>query len=424
VTAAARRVLIVVAAGEVSRVEVCGLDPVQRALLAGAAAGAGERLLVAPAPEHPHWERRLAGHPKLGGGGGRLGSPAAAPAAAAELLAAGPADVLLAVADGIALPRLVAALGAAELPPGAAALAVTPDGSPEDAGGTGLCRVSGEALPQLLPPAVQGRAALGAALPELGDGLRLLPADGQFAPLGAPGAARAAERLLLRSLVKAADGVISRHINRKISLTISRQLARWPVRPNHVTAVVLLLGLASGPVAATGTWLGFALGGLLYYLAAILDGCDGELSRLKFLGTPLGTWLDTITDDLSALSFLVGLYVGLGRADPGWLVWGGVAVLGNVVTVLLRYRLLVRLRTGDHQQLAAREQVAAPASRLGRLLAWLKSTVIRTDFLPFAAFVTGACGCPWIFAAPYPLGALGAVIDSVLLTWRWRGRTR
>ena len=102
----------------------------------------------------------------------------------------------------------------------------------------------------------------------------------------------AAEDLLMGSLVKDADGIISRNINRKISCFISRRLAGTSIHPNQVTAIVGLIGFAAFPFAMQGTWQGFALGGLCYYVSAILDGVDGELSRLKHLGSPLGAWLE------------------------------------------------------------------------------------------------------------------------------------
>ena len=121
----------------------------------------------------------------------------------------------------------------------------------------------------------------------------------------------AAGDLLMASLVKEADGVISRNINRRISCFISRRIADTSVHPNHVTALVGLIGFAAFPLAMQGTWEGYALGSLCYYVSAILDGVDGELSRLKHLGSPLGAWLDTLTDDAVCVAWLLGLFWGL-----------------------------------------------------------------------------------------------------------------
>lgn len=420
--------LIVAACGEASRGRICGLDPLQRIVLAAEQAGVADVVVVAEADEHELWARRLAAHPRLtlrprlvapesllagAGAGAGSSSAAAQPAPLAG-------EVLLAAADTVWPPALLRA-ALQPLLPGrrAAPVMAAPAGPGEAAQFAGLARVERAALPAVLPALLQGSDALHGALQALGEeALEPRPAPTAFRRLRGPADRAPAEQVLLAALVKPADGVISRHINRKISLAISRRLSRTELRPNHVTAVVLLLGLLSGPLAARGDYRGLALGGLLYYLAAILDGCDGELSRLKHLGSRLGVWFDTVTDDLSALSFLCGLYWGLSRGWGGtvWLVLGGVAVGGNLFAVLLRYRILLGLGTGDHQKLSKAAE-KPPQGALGRAVQWAKRTIVRTDFLPFAAFVTAAAGAPWIFAIPYPAGAVAAVVDSLLLTF-------
>jgi hypothetical protein len=91
------------------------------------------------------------------------------------------------------------------------------------------------------------------------------------------------------------------------------------------------------------------------------------------------------------------------------------SALNHLLTVLLRYRILLGMGTGDHQKLA-KAASKPPQGPLGRAVQWVKQTIIRTDFLPFAAFVTSAAGVPWVFAFPYPAGALAAVVDSLLLS--------
>ena len=93
---------------------------------------------------------------------------------------------------------------------------------------------------------------------------------------------RRAERHLLASLVKETEGFMSRHFERKISLAVSRRLAGTSVSPNAMT--LISLGSASSaplfflrPTPASET-----TGALLFLLHSILDGCDGELARLKF----------------------------------------------------------------------------------------------------------------------------------------------
>ena len=166
---------------------------------------------------------------------------------------------------------------------------------------------------------------------------------------------RIAERRLLDDLrpSMAIDGIMGATFFRRISLQITRLLARYPITPNMVSIVVLLLGLASGIVASLGGVVSLAWGGALFLTAAVLDCCDGELARLKFLGSRFGAWLDTIVDDASTLVFLLG--VGLNVAKAGGLVAFIAAMIGAgayFVGLLFAYRKLARAGdSGNHTDL-------------------------------------------------------------------------
>ena len=224
----------------------------------------------------------------------------------------------------------------------------------------------------------------------------------------------AAETLLIRSLTKDADGIISRNINRKISGAVTRRLAPKKIHPNQVTAIVAIIGIAAWPAAATGSYFGIALGGFLYYLSAILDGVDGELSRLKYLGSPLGAWLDTVTDDVVCASFLIGLYTGLGTRSAHWTWIGGITVAAFLLTVLPRYYLMIISGSGgDHQQIAAASAAdTGEKTAFNKLVDLLAKTVFRTDFLPWFAFVTAALAIPGFFGWAFAIGSVLAMIET------------
>lgn len=231
-----------------------------------------------------------------------------------------------------------------------------------------------------------------------------------------------ADKALIRSLYKAADGVVSRYLNRRISTFISRRLAAWPITPNMITAVVFLVGVLSGPFAYLGTPTGIAIGGFCYWFSAVLDGCDGEISRLKYQGSPLGAWLDTVVDDLVCLSYIVGLYLALHRNDGGplWYCLGGVAVFFFLLTILPRYFIMaVQSGSGDFQKMAKETR---PENRGGisALFLLLRDVVFRTDFLPFAGMVTAVIGYPEVFAWPFALGAVASCIDTFATIFRYR----
>lgn len=239
--------------------------------------------------------------------------------------------------------------------------------------------------------------------------------DAQWQEIRSPSDVLAAEKMLIGSLAKPTDGTVSRLINRKISNRVTRLLAGSRVRPNHVTAVVFLLGLGSGPLAYQGTYSGFLIGGLLYYLSAVLDGVDGELSRLKFEGSSLGMWLDTIVDDVVVLTWMSGTFLGLGRSGDAelWTWVGGSAVSAYLAVLLVRYYLMVFVvQTGDHQKLDPPVRFA-PETGAKRLFVVCKQTIARSDFLPFAAMVTAVFGLIWLFAIGFAIGAMVGIPDAL-----------
>jgi phosphatidylglycerophosphate synthase len=160
---------------------------------------------------------------------------------------------------------------------------------------------------------------------------------------------RAAERALFRGLRKPEDGWTSRYLNRYISLTLSRLLVKTPFTPNTISVGILGVGLAGAWLASTGTQLGFALGAALFQAQSVLDGCDGEMSRVTYRGSLAGEWLDTVGDDVTNYSFFAGAAIGLYRAQGSllYLAAGATVVLCGLLASGLEYRYLIRIGSGD-----------------------------------------------------------------------------
>lgn len=137
-------------------------------------------------------------------------------------------------------------------------------------------------------------------------------------------AANAAERALVRQLAAATaatDGPIAR-FDRAISTRISRHIVRTPLRPNHITIIGTTVGCLAAWSLAQGTYWSGVVGTLLFWFAVIIDGCDGEVARLKFQESFFGYVFDVTTDNLVHVAIFVGLGVGLYRAAPdGNLIW-------------------------------------------------------------------------------------------------------
>ena len=156
-------------------------------------------------------------------------------------------------------------------------------------------------------------------------------AKGRF-PLRAAGDLGAAESWLLRGLIKDTEGVMSRHVERKISLALTRYLVRTSVTPNSVTLVCVAIGLAGAPFFLSSAPAFQLAGALLFLLHSILDGCDGEIARLKFLESRGGAALDFWGDNTVHVAVFGCMAVGWSRsAHSAWpLALGAVAIGGTL----------------------------------------------------------------------------------------------
>ena len=106
-----------------------------------------------------------------------------------------------------------------------------------------------------------------------------------------------AEQALLNCLRgKPSDGPVSRFLNRPLSVLISCRLAKFPITPNQISMVSFLFCLVAAWLFAAGGYLALALGGLVAQFASVIDGCDGEIARLKFLKSDFGRWFDAVLD--------------------------------------------------------------------------------------------------------------------------------
>ena len=166
--------------------------------------------------------------------------------------------------------------------------------------------------------------------------------DGYWTRLSSEeGSVRKAEDLLFSHVGKTATGWISRNINSKVSLPISRILVRTPLTPNMISVLINIVGMFSGPFYALGHPV---LGALFLEIATILDRCDGEVARAKLMETKRGQWVDTISDQFTCLSFVIGVPVGyyLLTKNPLAIVLGGLNVGIYIFFLIWSFYFLVK----------------------------------------------------------------------------------
>ena len=127
-----------------------------------------------------------------------------------------------------------------------------------------------------------------------------------------------------------------------------RPLIGTPVRPNHLTTLRLLTGLAACACLAADTRAGTAWGGGLWILSAFLDRADGELARLGKLSSRFGHIYDTYVD--IAVNSLLFVAIGLGLRHSWLGAWaiplGLVAGTALLLASILSHRLELRSPAG------------------------------------------------------------------------------
>jgi phosphatidylglycerophosphate synthase len=157
---------------------------------------------------------------------------------------------------------------------------------------------------------------------------------------------------LLQSLHKPTDGIASRYLHRRISLRITRYRLPYPVTPNGMTLVAAVFGVAGVVVAYRGGYWQVLCGAALFETQNILDGCDGEISRLKYLRSRVGEWLDQIVDDVLNIAFLSAVGLALARGGHSYAWWTTVvALVSHVVHMTALYSGLI-LKAGGRGSVA------------------------------------------------------------------------
>ncbi len=138
------------------------------------------------------------------------------------------------------------------------------------------------------------------------------PADERWRFVALPNQIARAEDDFLRLTGKPQDGVVSRFINRPLTRPVTRWLLHTQITPTGWTLAIFILPMFAGLFLWDGGYLSIVLGTLIYQLYSMLDGCDGEIARAKFLESESGGRIDDFCDIAGALLFVVSLGAGLG----------------------------------------------------------------------------------------------------------------
>lgn len=143
--------------------------------------------------------------------------------------------------------------------------------------------------------------------------------------------ARSAARTRRRAAVKNDDNAWTTLAVSPWSQLVAAAAARVGLSPNTVTVASMLVAIVAACLFSVGNTVAVVAAAIAVQVAFGLDCADGQLARLTGCYTPLGAWLDWVSDRLKEVVLLVGLAVG---ADDALLL-GAAAIMISVTRAQL-----------------------------------------------------------------------------------------
>jgi phosphatidylglycerophosphate synthase len=167
-----------------------------------------------------------------------------------------------------------------------------------------------------------------------------------------------AKNTFLRHSGKSQDGIVAKFLNRPISRVITRLLLKLPITPNAWTILTFALAPVAFVYLVRGDYIGFLAGTAVFQLINILDGCDGEIARAKYLDSERGRRLDAFCDFVANLLFVLCLGIGLFRQPAVSANVGLLYLLESLITFFIMAggfgRYLMPLLAHDTNRVASR----------------------------------------------------------------------
>jgi len=235
----------------------------------------------------------------------------------------------------------------------------------------------------------------------------------------------ASEKHLLRHIGKSQDGIVAKLLNRPISRVITRLLLKLPITPNAWTMLIFALAPVAFVFLVRGEYTGFLVGSALFQLINILDGCDGEIARAKYLDSERGRRLDAFCDFVANLIFVLCLGIGLFRQSSVSANTRFVYLLESLITFFIMAgglgRYLIPLLARDTTRVVSRRQQDFNlADRFfGRALTAFIYQITQRDVIYFVFLLLAIAGrASWILHIFFAFSVITLLFRLFRKSWR------
>lgn len=233
--------------------------------------------------------------------------------------------------------------------------------------------------------------------------------------------ARAAKKMLFSQVTKTTSGPISRHLNARLSIPISKILIGTGLSPHIITVLfVMTTGLgAAYLLTMPENYNAMVAAGILWQMAAVLDRCDGEIARVKLCESKFGAWFDTITDNIAYITAYTCTLIGTYQIYPSALIvlFGISAILAMFITLAVMFRYAIKTGSGSLQHYLRDFVNDLPEAAKGWFFRFMDryAFLAKRDsfsFILFLAALTGRIEIIYAIAVPgLHMIALGVLIS-------------
>jgi CDP-L-myo-inositol myo-inositolphosphotransferase len=191
------------------------------------------------------------------------------------------------------------------------------------------------------------------------------------------------EKMLLKGLTKPTDGPVSKYINRPVSTRISKLLVKTNISPNAISFLSFLIALLSALFFILGEYLYIAIAGILSQFSSTIDGCDGEIARLKFRESDYGAWFDAVLDRYADALIILGMIYGWWSLHTSIEVWifGFAALIGGFMNSYTAVRYNAKFKEKIRFGRDCRLFLVMIGALLNQLLFTLAILAILTNFV-------------------------------------------
>lgn len=208
---------------------------------------------------------------------------------------------------------------------------------------------------------------------------------------------------------------------------------RIPITSNQITVLSVLVFLSGISLFALNSyWLNF-VGAFLVYLSVILDGCDGEIARLKGNKKHVGgLYTEPISHDIQYALMFIPLAIGVYMTNnSSIIIW--VAFIATVAKLLQRFfiirfdQLLIARMKDDpkaesNKQGSVRFEFKKNVGILHRMYRWFNRNIFSSVglIIPllFFSIIERIDLFIWLFAIAFLLMALLHFVRQVVLISR------